>query len=111
MAARICTMSPSNTTNPWLLGFFPQIYVNFIGSNSNLCLATVDVESLDYDIMAVGFEELVDLNASNMVKASTNNQRIWRDGLKRTIEEFQRSNFGAKAENFTVLCCEQLVGL
>lgn len=71
----------------------------------------LDAESLDYDIMAVGFEELVDLNASNMVKASTNNQRIWRDGLKRTIEEFQQSNFGAKAENFTVLCCEQLVGV
>jgi phosphatidylinositol-bisphosphatase len=64
---------------------------------------------LDYDLIAVGFEEIVDLNAGNLVKTSTTNQRIWREGLQRAIEEFQRLHFSTKAQNFIVICCEQLV--
>uniref|UniRef100_A0A915NRU0 Phosphatidylinositol-3-phosphatase SAC1 n=1 Tax=Meloidogyne floridensis TaxID=298350 RepID=A0A915NRU0_9BILA len=68
-------------------------------------------EALNYDLIAIGFEEIVDLNTNNLVKASTTNQRIWRDGLKQTIEIWQKNNFGSNAKNFVVLCCEQLVGL
>ncbi|CAK5060686.1 unnamed protein product [Meloidogyne enterolobii] len=68
-------------------------------------------EALNYDLIAIGFEEIVDLNTNNLVKASTTNQRIWRDGLKQTIEIWQKNNFGSNAENFVVLCCEQLVGV
>lgn len=71
----------------------------------------VNKEALNYDLIAIGFEEIVDLNTNNLVKASTTNQRIWRDGLKQTIEIWQKNNFGSNAENFVVLCCEQLVGL
>ncbi|CAK5100943.1 unnamed protein product [Meloidogyne enterolobii] len=68
-------------------------------------------DALNYDLIAIGFEEIVDLNTNNLVKASTTNQRIWRDGLKQTIEIWQKNNFGQNAENFVVLCCEQLVGV
>lgn len=73
--------------------------------------ALLDADSLNYDLIAVGFEEIVDLNASNLVKASTTNQRLWRDGLKRSVDQFQQTKFGPNAENFVVLCCEQLVGV
>lgn len=37
------------------------------------------------DIFAIGFEEIVDLNASNIVAASTSNQREWLAELQKTI--------------------------
>nr|KAG5702900.1 hypothetical protein BaRGS_034673 [Batillaria attramentaria] len=47
------------------------------------------VEGYDYDtpvdIFAVGFEEIVDLNASNIMKASTTNANEWRKEVMKTI--------------------------
>lgn len=58
-----------------------------------------------YDLVAIGLEEIVDLNASNMMKASTTNQRVWRDGIKKVLEQqFEK-------ESYVVLACEQLVGV
>ena len=59
-----------------------------------------------YDLVVIGLEEIVDLNASNMMKASTTNQRIWRDGIKKALE----SQYNG-AESYVVLACEQLVGV
>ncbi|KAI6241211.1 Phosphoinositide 5-phosphatase [Aphelenchoides fujianensis] len=59
-----------------------------------------------YDIVAIGLEEIVDLNASNMMKASTTNQRVWRDGIKKVLEDQYHG-----AESYVVLACEQLVGV
>jgi hypothetical protein len=80
-----------------------------IQCHSHIFSFIVDIDSLNYDLIGIGLEEIVDLNASNLVKASTTNQRIWCSGIKRIIDEFQREHFGEKAENFVVLCCEQLV--
>ncbi|KAI6182586.1 Phosphoinositide 5-phosphatase [Aphelenchoides bicaudatus] len=59
-----------------------------------------------YDVVAIGLEEIVDLNAGNMVKASTSNQRIWRDGIKKVLEDQYEGR-----ESYVVLACEQLVGV
>lgn len=57
-------------------------------------------------VVAIGLEEIVDLNAGNMVKASTTNQRVWRDGIKKVLEEQYEGR-----ESYVVLACEQLVGV
>uniref|UniRef100_A0AC34GS00 Phosphoinositide 5-phosphatase n=1 Tax=Panagrolaimus sp. ES5 TaxID=591445 RepID=A0AC34GS00_9BILA len=57
-----------------------------------------------YDIVAIGLEEIVDLNASNMVKASTTNQRIFCERIKNTLAEITQ-------DKYVVLACEQLVGV
>lgn len=41
-----------------------------------------------------------------MVKASTTNQRVWRDGIKKVLEEQYEGR-----ESYVVLACEQLVGV
>ncbi|CAJ0579607.1 unnamed protein product, partial [Mesorhabditis spiculigera] len=64
----------------------------------NICS---DLESVP-DIVAVGLEELVDLNAQNMVKASTTNQRVWLEGIRKALHE--------KAP-YVLLGCEQLMGV
>ncbi|GMT24753.1 hypothetical protein PFISCL1PPCAC_16050, partial [Pristionchus fissidentatus] len=64
----------------------------------------VSVSDMDSspDIVAIGVEELVDLNASNIVKASTTNQRLWCEGLRKTLSE---------RAPYVLLGCEQLVGV
>ncbi|KAF8372810.1 unc-26 [Pristionchus pacificus] len=64
----------------------------------------VSVSDMDEnpDIVAIGVEELVDLNASNIVKASTTNQRLWCEGLRKTLHE---------RAPYVLLGCEQLVGV
>ncbi|KAK6018186.1 hypothetical protein OSTOST_16240, partial [Ostertagia ostertagi] len=49
----------------------------------------VSVDNVDEapEIIAIGLEELVDLNASNLVKASTTNQRLWAEGIRRVLHE------------------------
>ncbi|CAD5209770.1 unnamed protein product [Bursaphelenchus xylophilus] len=57
-----------------------------------------------YDLVAIGLEEIVDLNASNIMKAGTTNQRIWLEGILKVLKE----NCGI---DYSVLACEQLVGV
>ncbi|KAK5967722.1 Synaptojanin-1 [Trichostrongylus colubriformis] len=64
----------------------------------------VSVDSVDEapEIIAIGLEELVDLNASNLVKASTTNQRLWAEGIRRVLQEHG---------SYILLVVEQLVGV
>lgn len=54
------------------------------------------------DIFAIGFEEIVDLNASNIVAASTTNQREWLSELQKTI---------SRDHPYVLLTSVQLVGV
>uniref|UniRef100_A0A914UYB3 Inositol polyphosphate-related phosphatase domain-containing protein n=1 Tax=Plectus sambesii TaxID=2011161 RepID=A0A914UYB3_9BILA len=42
------------------------------------------------DIVAIGLEEIIDLNATNIMKASTTNQRLWSEGLRKVLGERQK---------------------
>lgn len=54
------------------------------------------------DFYAIGFEEIVDLNASNIVAASTSNQREWLVEIQKTI---------SRDSPYVLITCEQLVGV
>ncbi|KAJ8048138.1 Synaptojanin-1 [Holothuria leucospilota] len=54
------------------------------------------------DIFAVGFEEMVDLNAGNILVTSLSNQREWGLELQKTI---------SRKHKYVLLLCEQLVGV
>ncbi|VDP14333.1 unnamed protein product [Onchocerca flexuosa] len=79
-----------NQTNlaDWL---FPQHFPELAGENANMP-----------DIYVVGLEEIIDLNASNIVNASTTNQRAWALGLREVL---------SKRNKYILLGCEQLVGV
>ncbi|CAJ0928820.1 unnamed protein product, partial [Mesorhabditis belari] len=70
-------------------------------NDSNLVTISTDIEKIA-DVVAIGLEELVDLNAQNMVKASTTNQRVWLEGIRKALHE--------KAP-YILLGCEQLMGV
>ncbi|VDK69653.1 unnamed protein product [Onchocerca ochengi] len=79
-----------NQTNlaDWL---FPQHFPGLAGENATMP-----------DIYVVGLEEIIDLNASNIVSASTTNQRAWALGLREAL---------SKRNKYILLGCEQLVGV
>ncbi|CAE1261864.1 SYNJ [Acanthosepion pharaonis] len=54
------------------------------------------------DIFAIGFEEIVDLNASNIVRASTENSREWQNEIQKTI---------SREHKYIPLATVQLVGV
>lgn len=68
----------------------------------------MDVENADVkketnaDIFAIGFEEIVDLNASNIMAANTDNMKAWADELEKVLSRNQR---------YVLLTCQQLVGV
>jgi len=70
--------------------------------------ALVDVnnpsENVDHpvDIYAIGFEEIVDLNASNIMAASTENSKLWAEELQKTI---------SRDNDYVLLTYQQLVGV
>ncbi|XP_077098741.1 synaptojanin-1 isoform X2 [Siphateles boraxobius] len=61
-----------------------------------------DSKSNPVDIFAIGFEEMVELNAGNIVSASTTNQKLWATELQKNISRDQR---------YVLLASEQLVGV
>ncbi|XP_073730367.1 synaptojanin-1 isoform X2 [Misgurnus anguillicaudatus] len=61
-----------------------------------------DSKSKPVDIFASGFEEMVELNAGNIVSASTTNQKLWAAELQKNISRDQR---------YVLLASEQLVGV
>ncbi|XP_073769663.1 synaptojanin-1 isoform X8 [Danio rerio] len=61
-----------------------------------------DVKNNPVDIFAIGFEEMVELNAGNIVSASTTNQKLWAAELQKNISRDQR---------YVLLASEQLVGV
>ncbi|KAM4701846.1 synaptojanin-1 [Discoglossus pictus] len=54
------------------------------------------------DIFVIGFEEMVELNAGNIVNASTTNQKLWAAELQKTI---------SRDNKYVLLASEQLVGV
>ncbi|XP_073440634.1 synaptojanin-1-like isoform X2 [Dendrobates tinctorius] len=61
-----------------------------------------DRRSKPTDIFAIGFEEMVELNAGNIVNASTTNQKLWAAELQKTI---------SRDNKYVLLASEQLVGV
>ncbi|XP_044140332.1 synaptojanin-1 isoform X2 [Bufo gargarizans] len=61
-----------------------------------------DRRSKPTDIFAIGFEEMVELNAGNIVNASTTNQKLWAVELQKTI---------SRDNKYVLLASEQLVGV
>ncbi|KAM6446391.1 synaptojanin-1 isoform 1-T1 [Liasis olivaceus] len=61
-----------------------------------------DRRSKPIDIFAIGFEEMVELNAGNIVSASTTNQKLWAAELQKTI---------SRDYKYVLLASEQLVGV
>nr|XP_028582872.1 synaptojanin-1 isoform X5 [Podarcis muralis] len=61
-----------------------------------------DRRSKPIDIFAIGFEEMVELNAGNIVSASTTNQKLWAAELQKTI---------SRDCKYVLLASEQLVGV
>lgn len=54
------------------------------------------------DIFAIGFEEIVDLNASNIVAASSDNAKAWADELQKVL---------SRDHDYILLTYQQLVGV
>ncbi|XP_063751116.1 LOW QUALITY PROTEIN: synaptojanin-1 [Eleginops maclovinus] len=54
------------------------------------------------DVFAIGFEEMVELNAGNIVSASTTNQKLWAAELQKNL---------SRDHKYVLLASEQLVGV
>ncbi|XP_057677038.1 synaptojanin-1 isoform X1 [Corythoichthys intestinalis] len=82
----------NQTLNDWLLDA-PKIagHPDFQESKAN-----------PVDIFAIGFEEMVELNAGNIVSASTTNQKLWAAELQKNI---------SRDHKYVLLASEQLVGV
>lgn len=61
-----------------------------------------DSKTQPADIFAIGFEEMVELNAGNIVSASTTNQKLWAAELQKNI---------SRDHKYVLLASEQLVGV
>lgn len=69
--------------------------------NSSL-VNTIDGREHPSDVFAIGFEEIVDLNASNIMAASTDNARAWSEELEKVL---------CRDAPYTLLSSHQLVGV
>ncbi|XP_022094958.1 synaptojanin-1-like isoform X2 [Acanthaster planci] len=66
------------------------------------CSEEGDDFSKPVDMYAIGFEEMVDLNAGNIINTSTSNQKQWSMELQKTL---------SRNHKYILLTCEQLVGV
>ncbi|PFX33475.1 synaptojanin-1-like [Stylophora pistillata] len=84
------------TMHDWLLDFHKTLpesgYSESVGVNFKV----------PTDVFAIGFEELVDLNASNIVSTSSNQRKEWGEELRRII---------SRDHAYVLVTCEQLVGV
>lgn len=69
--------------------------------NSSL-VSTVNLKDHPSDIFAIGFEEIVDLNASNIMAASSDNAKAWSEELEKVL---------CRDAPYTLLSSHQLVGV
>ncbi|XP_047509184.1 synaptojanin-1 [Pieris napi] len=69
--------------------------------NSSL-VNTVNLKDHPSDIFAIGFEEIVDLNASNIMAASSDNAKAWSEELEKVL---------CRDASYTLLSSHQLVGV
>lgn len=90
------------------IGSFPANFVEMYRDGSKEATPTVNEGSqlIDWnkgvDIYAIGFQEMVELNAGNIVNTSHSNQQAWGIELQKTIS----SNY-----KYILLASEQLVGV
>ncbi|CAG2108102.1 unnamed protein product, partial [Medioppia subpectinata] len=95
----------SDPLSDWLIdnkkknSFVPNIMDLSLNSSFS---ALEDNDSSPTDLFAIGFQEIVDLNASNIMAASTTNQREWMVELQKTI---------SRDENYVLITSVQLVGV
>ncbi|RWS24751.1 synaptojanin-1-like protein [Leptotrombidium deliense] len=78
----------SNPLSEWLLDYKskkPNNVPNIMDLSLDDSLGRASDENRTPDFYAIGFEEIVDLNASNIVAASTTNQKEWLIELQTTI--------------------------
>lgn len=59
-------------------------------------------EDTDFDIFAIGFQEIVDLNASNIMAASSENAKAWAEELQKVL---------SRDREYCLLTYTQLVGV
>ncbi|XP_045495221.1 synaptojanin-1 [Colias croceus] len=69
--------------------------------NSSL-VNTVNLKDHPSDIFAIGFQEIVDLNASNIMAASSDNAKAWSEELEKVL---------CRDASYTLLSSHQLVGV
>jgi phosphatidylinositol-bisphosphatase len=76
---------------------------NIMDLSLNSSLSTLEEnDSSPPDLFAIGFQEIVDLNASNIMAASTTNQREWLVELQKTI---------SRDDHYVLITSVQLVGV
>uniref|UniRef100_A0A1B6C9Y5 phosphoinositide 5-phosphatase n=1 Tax=Clastoptera arizonana TaxID=38151 RepID=A0A1B6C9Y5_9HEMI len=76
--------------------------LDFISISANSLVDTNSHSDTPIDIYAIGFEEIVDLNASNIMAASSENAKLWADELQKVI---------SRDVNYVLLTYMQLVGV
>jgi AGAP012175-PA len=87
----------------WLLDYKKKSNeINIMDLSLNNSLGELSEANGVPDIFAIGFEEIVDLNASNIVAASTTNQREWLAELQATI---------SRDNSYVLVSKVQLVGV
>ncbi|XP_033352507.1 synaptojanin-1 [Bombus vosnesenskii] len=65
-------------------------------------LVSVEYDNIPVDIFAIGFEEIVDLNASNIMAASTDNAKAWAEELQKVL---------SRDTEYVLVTYQQLVGV
>ncbi|XP_015607429.1 synaptojanin-1 [Cephus cinctus] len=65
-------------------------------------LVTVEHDNVPVDIFAIGFEEIVDLNASNIMAASSDNAKAWAEELQKVL---------SRDHEYVLVNYQQLVGV
>ncbi|KZC12811.1 PREDICTED: synaptojanin-1 [Dufourea novaeangliae] len=65
-------------------------------------LVSVEYDDVPVDIFAIGFEEIVDLNASNIMAASTDNAKTWAEELQKVL---------SRDTEYVLVTYQQLVGV
>ncbi|XP_076244789.1 synaptojanin isoform X1 [Calliopsis andreniformis] len=65
-------------------------------------LVSVEYDNVPVDIFAIGFEEIVDLNASNIMAASTDNAKAWAEELQKVL---------SRDTEYVLITYQQLVGV
>lgn len=94
----------SDPLSDWLLDYNRKSQrvnqVNILDLSLDDSLSSLKIDSPD--LFAIGFEEIVDLSAQNIVATSTTNQKEWLTELEKTL---------SRNETYVLVTCVQLVGV
>lgn len=77
--------------------FYYEFYIYIF-----IALVPVEYDNVPVDIFAIGFEEIVDLNASNIMAASTDNAKAWAEELQKVL---------SRDIEYVLVTYQQLVGV